>query len=80
MYFFRTKEIEFTVPQTLSPLTPTFGRKGVNSGDSSPASLSGSRSETEHSTSRANSPSPIFFSGGARSDFGGMCLSCVYLL
>lgn len=67
----RTKEIEFTVPQSLSPLTPTFGRKGVTSGDSSPASLSGSRSETEHSTSRANTPSPIFFRGAVGGDTGG---------
>ena len=55
------------MPQTLSPLTPTMGRKGMNSGESSPVSLSGSgRSETEHSnTSRGNTPSPIFFHRGA---------------
>lgn len=62
------------MPQTLSPLTPTFSRKGLaagNSGESSPAgSLSGSRSETDPSTSRANTPSPIFFRGSG-SDIAG---------
>ncbi|OXA62702.1 Synaptotagmin-15 [Folsomia candida] len=67
----RTKEIEFHVPQTLSPLTPTFGRKGINSGESSPGSLSGSRSETEPSNSRTNTPSPIFFSRSSAADSSG---------
>ncbi|CAG7817180.1 unnamed protein product [Allacma fusca] len=70
----RTKEIEFTVPQTLSPLTPTFTRKGITSGESSPGSLSGSRSETEPSNSRANTPSPIFFRGSGADISDGSCM------